>query len=136
VNKNLIVLILAVLLTLSNILFAVSQAITNYALLKTFVVGIATIDVKVESIVFKNYDPATMRYSTVNVTLKNYSTYQANNIVARVYLYDSAGAVACSALATIPSLAGGDSAWVEMTLSWTAGRNMTSVASGRVTVGP
>jgi hypothetical protein len=128
--------ILAVLLTVSNVLFAVSQAITNYALLKPFTAGIVAIDVKVEGIVFKNYDPATMRYSTVNVTVKNYSTYQANNIVARVYLYNSTGAVVCSASATIASLAAGVSTWVEMTLSWTAGKNMTDVASGSVTVGP
>jgi hypothetical protein len=136
VSKNLILLILAVLLTLSNILFAVSMAITNYVLLKPYVVGIVTQEVKVENIVFKDYNATTLRYSAVNVTVKNYSTTPVSNVVVRVYLYDSANSIVCNTMATIPSLAAGASAWVEMTLSWTAGKNMTNVTSGSVTVGP
>jgi hypothetical protein len=127
------VAVLLVLLTLSMFVFTVTAAITSYVLFKPYVVGIIMSNslVQVKSLSF-SYNQTSARWNIATVEIINNDTIARSGTIG-VFLYDSSSTIA-SGTATYTNLGSNSIVSISITLSWTSGKNVTDITSGKVVV--
>lgn len=128
--------IVLIALAASMFVFTVSAAVTEYTIVKPYVVTISTApqSLKIDELDFGSYyDPETNTYTSCKVTVRNYGGTEKSGTIY-VYLFDSTGTEIAHGNASTGTVAAGITVLKEASLAWVSGNTVDDIASGRAVV--
>jgi len=134
-NKRRKLLMLCILFVISvGITYAAS--ITTYNLVKPWITTITTTapDLQIDNLTF-NYDVNSNQYTSVDISVHNYGGSPKTGTVY-IKLYNSVPTEIASGSASTGSVNAGATVVVSVSLSWSAGKTVSDLQSGRAVIVP